>query len=65
MFSVSKGSTAEKAGIKAWDIIYEFSGRPVSRSIDLQSAIEATPPGQQAVIKFRRDKKEMTTTAQF
>jgi len=65
VFSVPPGSTADKAGIKASDIIYEFGGRAVSRSIDLRSAIEATPAGQQAIIKFRRSKREMVVTAQF
>jgi hypothetical protein len=65
VFSVSPGSTADKAGLKASDIIYEFGGRAVSRSIDLRSAIEATPAGSQAIIKFRRNKREMTATAQF
>ena len=65
VFSVSKASTAEKAGIKASDIIYEFDGHAVARSLDLRSAIEATPAGKQVAIKFRRAKHEMTTVVQF
>ena len=63
--SVSPGSAADKAGLKASDVIYEFGGHPVSRSLDLRSAIEATPAGEQAAVKFRRNQKEMTATAQF
>lgn len=65
VFSVSKGSTAEKAGIKPSDVIYEFDGHAITRSLDLRSAIEATPAGKQATIKFRRAKHEMATVAQF
>jgi len=42
---VSEGSPAEKAGLKAGDIITEYDGRKVERVSDLPRAVAGTPVG--------------------
>src|SRR2546427_1980395 len=43
--SVSEGSPAEKAGLKAGDIITEYDGRKAERGSDLPRAVPGTPVG--------------------
>jgi len=61
--SVSDGSPAERAGIKAGDIITEYDGRKVERAGDLPRAVAATPVGQSVKLTVVRDGKPMTLTA--
>ncbi len=63
--AVAPGLIADKAGLKPGDLVYEFTGRSVTKSAELQSAIEQMPAGDQAVIKLRRKNQEMTITAHF
>jgi serine protease Do len=57
---VSEGSPAADAGVKLGDLIVEFNGKPVPKSVDFPAVIADTPPGQKAILKIVRDKKEMT-----
>ncbi len=54
---VTKGSPAEKAGLKNGDVIVEFDGKPVhdSRHLKLQAA--QTAPGKEVAVKILRDGK--------
>lgn len=52
--NVSKGSPAEKAGIKQGDIIIEYNGRPVKSVGNFRNEISLCPPGTQAMIKINR-----------
>ena len=65
VFAVAPGSIAEKATLKAGDVIYEFGGQAVLHPIDLQTVIEHRTPGEGVLIKFRRNKRELTGIALF
>lgn len=47
---VGKGGPAEKAGVKAGDIIVELAGRPIENIYDYTYAIEALKIGQETVL---------------
>ncbi len=49
---------AEKAGVKAQDVIIEFNGQPVLNLPDLQGTVAVFPVGGMAELKIVRDKKE-------
>ena len=65
VMTVSPGSIADKAGLKAGDILYEYAGRSITRPAELQTGIQGSASGDRVPIKFRRNKREMTATAQF
>jgi len=66
IISVTPGLIADKAGIKANDIVYEFAGRPIERARNLAAAVDSMSPGTEAIIKLRRNgAKEVTVTALF
>jgi predicted metalloprotease with PDZ domain len=65
ILGVSPGMSAEKAGIKAGDIVYEFGDHSVSRSGELQAAIDATAAGMPVPVKLRRNDKEIAVTVRF
>jgi len=52
--SVSQGSPAEKAGMKAGDIITKFAGADVGNVTDLLVALRKQDPGQQVDVDVRR-----------
>jgi serine protease Do len=55
---VTKGSAADKAGIKRGDVIIEYSGKPVRTGSDLPRMVAVTKPGTEVNVKIVRDKKE-------
>jgi len=63
--SVSEGSPAEKAGIKAGDIITEYDGRKVERVSDLPRAVAGTPVGRDVRLGVMRDGMPVTLTAKI
>ena len=66
IFSVTAGSVAAKAGLKPNDIVYEFAGRSVALATDLRVEVNSMSPGDQAVIKLRRNgARDVTVTARF
>lgn len=60
---VSKESAAEKAGLKAGDIITKVDDTKIVTPDDLTKAIQAHKPGDKVTIAFLRDQKEQQTTA--
>ena len=60
--SVTKGSGAEKAGLKEGDIITRVDEMMVESPEDLTKAISKMKPEDKAVITFKRGKKEQKTT---
>ncbi len=58
--AVTPGEPAEKAGIKAGDIIVEFDGRPITELNELPRAVAATAPGKTSKVKVLRDGKLKT-----
>jgi regulator of sigma E protease len=59
--SVSPGSPAERAGIKAGDVVINVDGQPVYTPEDLVEAIR-TRPGQSFPITLERDGATLTVT---
>lgn len=62
---VSEGSPAADAGVKFGDLIVEYNGKPVPKSLDFPAVIADTAPGQKAIFKIVRDKKEMTISVKI
>ncbi|HUU11471.1 MAG TPA: DegQ family serine endoprotease [Phycisphaerae bacterium] len=54
------GGPADKAGIKAGDVVVEFNGKPVKDPNELQSAVAWTDPGTSAEVVVLRDGKRKT-----
>jgi putative serine protease PepD len=59
---VQPGGPAEKAGLKAGDVITKLEGKPVESPNELIVAIRAKVPGDQVQITFLRGGKEQTVT---
>ena len=55
--SVSEGSPADKAGLKAGDIILEFDGKEIDTMRRLPKEVGNTAVGKQVAIKIWRNKK--------
>jgi serine protease DegQ len=60
--SVEKGSPAEKAGLRAGDVIIEMDGRPVSSASDVNNRIGLREDGSSVSIAFLRQGKRQTLT---
>lgn len=62
---ITKGSAAEKAGLKENDIITRINEEKITSPDDLSSAIKKQKPGDKVTITYLRDKKENKTTAEL
>src|SRR5580698_8182535 len=56
---VQKGGPAEKAGLKADDIIIAMNGKPVKNGEDLVSRVSETPIGAAVAVTVDRDSKHL------
>ena len=61
--SVIKGSAAEKAGLKAGDVITKIGDQRVSNPRDISNALRSTPAGKAFPVTVMRDRKETTVNA--
>ena len=52
---VSKGSPAEKSGIKHQDVIVEFKGQPVRTFLEFKKRVASFPPDTRITVKIFRD----------
>ena len=57
---VISGSAADKAGMKAGDVIVQVDGRPINASSQLQEQIGRKNPGDQITILLRRGQRSLT-----
>jgi serine protease Do len=57
---IIEGGPADKAGIKAGDVIIEFAGKPVKTPGELMDTVAWTAPGTKAEIVVLRDGKKHT-----
>lgn len=57
--AVSPGDPAEKAGIKAGDLIIEIAGKPVKNMDGYMAALTGQKPGVEIEIIVKRDKKDV------
>ncbi len=58
--SVSEGSPADKAGLKAGDIILEFDGKKIESMRRLPKEVGNTAVGKQVLVKIWRNKKKIS-----
>ena len=58
--TVADGSPAEKAGIKAGDVIIEYNGKPIQHSSELPILVARTDVGKTVPLKVFRGKGETT-----
>lgn len=59
---VTKGSAAEKAGLKAGDVVTGFDGKAVKSARDLTRFVGMMKPGSEAKLTFLRDGRERSAT---
>lgn len=62
VINVNPGEPADTAGIKPYDVILEFAGKPVHNSSDLITSVTSIEVGHTAPVKILRAGKEMTLT---
>ncbi|MDF1629209.1 MAG: DegQ family serine endoprotease [Alcanivoracaceae bacterium] len=60
---IVEDSTAEKAGLKAGDVVVEVDGRPVRRVADLRNKVGMSPVGDRITLTVVRDGKKRDITA--
>jgi serine protease Do len=60
--NVSAGSPAERAGIRARDVILDYAGKPIKESSELPLMVARTPVGSRINITVLRDKREVSLT---
>ena len=60
---VTKGSAADKAGLKEGDVITKINDQKIDDADDLYDAVGKYKPNDKVTITYMRDNKESTTTA--
>lgn len=60
---VSKDGPAEKAGLRAGDIILKFDGKTIQDTAHLKNMVASTPPGRQVTLDILRDGKPQSIKA--
>ena len=56
-----QNSPAEKAGLQAYDVIYEMDGTTVDTIIDLRKVLYNHQVGDEITIKYYREGKQAST----
>jgi serine protease Do len=62
---VTKNSPADKAGLKAGDVIVSFQGRPVSETGDFRNQVAMEQPGSKVEFDIVRDGKQRSITVKI
>jgi serine protease Do len=60
---VEDGSPAEKAGVKAGDVVLEYNGQRVEGMEQFGRMVRETPPGREVKLTISRDGNQQTLTA--
>jgi serine protease Do len=63
--TVQEGSAAEKAGLRAGDVITAIDGRTIEDTGDIQRALRGTEDGTEVSIEILRDRKPQTLKAKL
>jgi serine protease Do len=58
--SVERGSPADRAGLRAGDVVVTFNGSPIASADDLVPRVSSMSPGTQATLTVIRDGREVT-----
>lgn len=58
LVSVTKGGAAEKAGLRAYDIIIKIDDLPVTTITSLSVALASDKPGQKVTVTYLRNGAE-------
>ncbi len=61
--NVSKGSAAEKAGLKEGDVITKVNDKKIEDPSDLSEAIGSYKPKEEVTVYYKRDGKDMSAKA--
>lgn len=61
LVSIEKGSAAEKAGLKIWDLIIAVNGKTINSASELKNIIGSLSPNETINITYIRNKKQYTT----
>ena len=62
---VVKGSAADKAGVKEWDIILECNSEKITMKNSLADILQKCKIGEKTTLLVLRDCKKMTLTAKL
>jgi aminopeptidase YwaD len=60
---IRAGSPADKAGVRAGDILIEFDGKPIDNLYDFTYALRSKAPGDEVLVKIRRGDRVIETKA--
>ncbi len=60
---VEPGSPADRAGLRAGDIIVSLNHKPVKNAADLRNRVGLTPPGSKVTLDIIRDGSRLTLSA--
>jgi uncharacterized iron-regulated protein len=63
--SVTPGSVAEQAGLKADDVLLEIAGQPVKNFLTVRAAVQRQAPGTWLPMKVRRGDTPLEIVARF
>jgi len=61
---VMRNSPADKAGLRAGDVIHKINGESIKDAEDVQKVVETTPVGDNLTLELRRDRKAIEVTVQ-
>jgi Do/DeqQ family serine protease len=56
--NVASGSAADKAGLRASDVVVAMNGRPVRGSLDLRNQLGLVPVGEEIELRVQREGRE-------
>jgi len=65
ILAVRPKSVADKAGLRAYDVVFEVRSAPVSQAAELARALDDVAPGDQVSLRVHRAGKDVALVARF
>jgi serine protease Do len=65
LLAITPGSPAEKAGLKANDVIVKFDDKEVANAVALPKLIQARKAGDKVVLEIRRGEETLSVTIEI